>query len=225
MVRGRNPPSQSWKTFLRNHGEAIASVDMCVVPTVNFEFLFAFLVLGHDRRHLLWLEVTRHPTAEWLARKNHRGFPVGISADLPGARQRPCLWARLPAPGQSHGYPRQANFPRLTLAKWDCGTSHRHLAPRASRPNAGFWRNAPTANSLRLCGVLQSGPHPYGVTEGCPFTSSCPAKRDHYRHTRSVGSSSSVRADMIFGRDRCDSYRILDFDEPNSMWIAARNQR
>jgi hypothetical protein len=39
MVRGRNPPSQSWKTFLRNHGEAIAAVDMCVVPTVNFELL------------------------------------------------------------------------------------------------------------------------------------------------------------------------------------------
>src|SRR5271169_5121372 len=41
MVRGRNPPSQSWKTFLRNHCEAIAAVDMCVVPTVNFELLFA----------------------------------------------------------------------------------------------------------------------------------------------------------------------------------------
>src|SRR5271156_3504410 len=68
MVRGRNPPSQSWKTFLRNHGEAIAAVDMCVVPTVTFELLFAFLVLGHGRRHLLWFEVTRHPTAEWLAR-------------------------------------------------------------------------------------------------------------------------------------------------------------
>src|SRR5271167_3558999 len=52
MVRGRNPPSQSWKTFLRNHGEAIAAVDMCVVPTVNFELLFAFLVLGDGRRHL-----------------------------------------------------------------------------------------------------------------------------------------------------------------------------
>ena len=75
MVRGRNPPSQSWKTFLRNHGEAIAAVDMCVVPTVNFELLFAFLVVGHGRRHLLWFEVTRHPTAEWLARQITEAFP------------------------------------------------------------------------------------------------------------------------------------------------------
>ncbi len=72
MVRAGNPPSQSWKTFLRNHGEAIAAVDMCIVPTVNFELLFAFLVLGHGRRHLLWFEVMRHPTAEWLARQSPR---------------------------------------------------------------------------------------------------------------------------------------------------------
>ena len=48
IARGDRPTSQSWKTFLRNHAEAIAAIDMCMVPT-----------LGH--------EVTRHPTAAWLA--------------------------------------------------------------------------------------------------------------------------------------------------------------
>jgi transposase InsO family protein len=75
MVRGRTTPSQTWKTFLRNHAEAIAAVDMCVVPTLTFDLLFAFLVLGHGRRQLLWLEVTRHPTAEWLARQITEAFP------------------------------------------------------------------------------------------------------------------------------------------------------
>jgi transposase InsO family protein len=75
MMRGRRPPSQSWKTFLENHAEAIAAVDMCVVPTLTFERLFAFLVLGHGRRQLLWFEVTRHPTAEWLARQITEAFP------------------------------------------------------------------------------------------------------------------------------------------------------
>jgi hypothetical protein len=69
MVRRRNPPSQPWKTFLRNHAEAIAAINMCVVPTLSFDLLFVFLVLGHGRRRLLWFEVTRHPTAEWLARQ------------------------------------------------------------------------------------------------------------------------------------------------------------
>ena len=48
---------------------------MCVVPTLNFERLFAFVVLGHGRRQLLWFEVTRHPTAEWLARQIIEAFP------------------------------------------------------------------------------------------------------------------------------------------------------
>jgi transposase InsO family protein len=46
-----------------------------VVPTLTFDCLFAFLVLGHDRRQLLWCEVTRHPTAEWLARQITEAFP------------------------------------------------------------------------------------------------------------------------------------------------------
>jgi len=75
MVRGRRPPSQSWKTFLRSHANAIAAIDLCIVPTVTYERLFAFLVVGHDRRRLLWIEVTRHPTAEWLARQITEAFP------------------------------------------------------------------------------------------------------------------------------------------------------
>ena len=75
MARGGRPPSQSWKTFLRNHAEAIAAVDMCMVPTLSFERLFAFLVLGHRRRQLLWFEVTHQPTAAWLARQITEAFP------------------------------------------------------------------------------------------------------------------------------------------------------
>ncbi len=75
MVRGGTPRSQGWKTFLGNHAQAIAAIDLCVVPTLTFERLFAFLVLGHGRRQLLWFEVTRHPTAEWLARQITEAFP------------------------------------------------------------------------------------------------------------------------------------------------------
>ena len=74
MARPSNPPSQTWKTFLQNHAEAIAAIDMCVVPTLTFDLLFAFLVLGHGRRQL-WFQVTRHPTAEWLARQITEAFP------------------------------------------------------------------------------------------------------------------------------------------------------
>jgi hypothetical protein len=59
MTRRRGPPSQTWRTFLRNHADAIAAIDLCLVPTLTFECLFAFLVLGHGRRQLLWFAVTR----------------------------------------------------------------------------------------------------------------------------------------------------------------------
>ena len=48
---------------------------MVVVPTVSFDRLFAFLVVGHGRRELLWVEVTRHPTATWLAQQITEAFP------------------------------------------------------------------------------------------------------------------------------------------------------
>jgi hypothetical protein len=75
MVPRRDRPSQTWKTFLHNHADGIASIDLFVVPTIAFEQLFAFLILGHGRRQLLWFAVTRHPTAEWLARQITEAFP------------------------------------------------------------------------------------------------------------------------------------------------------
>ena len=78
MIRRQGPPSQNWRTFLGNHADAIAAIDLCVVPTLTFERLFAFLVLGHGRRHLLWFAVTRNPMAEaaWPNRswKHFRGI-------------------------------------------------------------------------------------------------------------------------------------------------------
>jgi Integrase core domain len=75
MVQRRGPPSQNWRTFLYNHSDAIAAIDLCVIPTLTFERLFAFLVLGHGRRQLLWFAVTRNPTAEWLAQQVVEAFP------------------------------------------------------------------------------------------------------------------------------------------------------
>jgi transposase InsO family protein len=75
MLQGRRPPSQGWKTFLRNHAHGIAAVDFLVVPTLTFERLFAFVILGIGRRDILWIGVTTHPTAEWLARQVTEAFP------------------------------------------------------------------------------------------------------------------------------------------------------
>src|SRR6266550_2760755 len=67
MARGRRPPSQGWKTFLHNHADGIASMDLFLVPTISFRLLYGLLLLHHDRRQILWLGVTAHPTAEWIS--------------------------------------------------------------------------------------------------------------------------------------------------------------
>jgi transposase InsO family protein len=67
MVRRRHPPSQSWKTFIRNHADGIAAMDLFVVPTISFRLLYGLLIMGHGRRQILWFGVTSHPTAEWIA--------------------------------------------------------------------------------------------------------------------------------------------------------------
>jgi transposase InsO family protein len=69
MAKRRRPPSPGWKSFLRNHVDAIASMDLFVVPTVSFRLLYGLLILQHSRREILWLAVTSHPNAEWIARE------------------------------------------------------------------------------------------------------------------------------------------------------------
>ena len=75
MVKRRGSPSQGWRAFLRNHAPDIAAMDLFVVPTISFDLLYAFVIVRLDRRALIWIGVTRHPTAEWIARQITEAFP------------------------------------------------------------------------------------------------------------------------------------------------------
>ena len=75
MARRRGPPSQGWRAFLTNHAPHIAAMDLFVVPTIGFTLLYVFVIVRIDRRTLVWTNVTRHPTAEWIARQITEAFP------------------------------------------------------------------------------------------------------------------------------------------------------
>jgi len=75
MVRRRNPPSQTWRTFLENHVKTTVSIDFFTVPTIRFQGLYVLLVLAHDRRRILHFNVTAHPTAEWTRQQLREAFP------------------------------------------------------------------------------------------------------------------------------------------------------
>src|SRR6266581_1493637 len=69
MIRPRRPPSQAWRTFLKNHAPDLIALDFFTVPTATFRVLFVLVVLTHSRRRLVHFNVTEHPTAEWTARQ------------------------------------------------------------------------------------------------------------------------------------------------------------
>jgi hypothetical protein len=75
MVKRGRPPSQEWRTFLCNHAPDVAAMDLFVVPTIGFKLLYAFVIVRLDRRDLVWINVTAHPTAEWVARQITEAFP------------------------------------------------------------------------------------------------------------------------------------------------------
>ena len=75
MVKRSGPPSQGWGTFLRNHAPDIAAMDLLIVPTIGFDLLYALVIIRLQRRDLVWINVTTHPTAEWIAHQITEAFP------------------------------------------------------------------------------------------------------------------------------------------------------
>jgi hypothetical protein len=75
MHRASPRPSPTWRVCLTTHARDIVAIDFFVVPTLNFRLLFVFGSLRHDRRELLHLHVTDHPTAVWTARQIVEAFP------------------------------------------------------------------------------------------------------------------------------------------------------
>jgi len=75
MSRRRRPPSPLWRTFLATHASQIVAADFFVVPTVTYRLLFVLVMLAHERRRLVHVAVTAHPTAAWTAQQLREAFP------------------------------------------------------------------------------------------------------------------------------------------------------
>ena len=75
MVRRRRPPSQTWRTFLANHKRKLMAADFFVVPTATCRLLFVLVILAHERRRIVHVAVTEHPTAAWTAQQLRDAFP------------------------------------------------------------------------------------------------------------------------------------------------------
>ncbi len=75
-MRKRNRPrGQPWKTFLKNHSKDIVAIDFFIVPTIKLKMLWAFVVLSHDRRRIVYTAVTHHPSPKWTVQQLRNAFP------------------------------------------------------------------------------------------------------------------------------------------------------
>jgi putative transposase len=70
LARPVTPPAQSWRTFLTTHVEQIVAADFFVVPTATCRLLFVLVLLAHERRRIVHVAVTPHPTAAWTAQQS-----------------------------------------------------------------------------------------------------------------------------------------------------------
>ena len=84
MIRRRQPPSQTWRTFLANHGQHagliakgsrdrgggfLRGANRCGPPPVRP------VLLAHERRRIVHVTVTGHPTAAWARQQLSEAFP------------------------------------------------------------------------------------------------------------------------------------------------------
>jgi putative transposase len=74
-VRPKRPSSPRWKTCLNNYERDLVALDFFTVPTVTFRVLFVLVILAHERRRIVHVNVTEHPTAAWTAQQVIDAFP------------------------------------------------------------------------------------------------------------------------------------------------------
>jgi putative transposase len=117
MHRASSRPSPTWRVFLTTHLRELVAIDFFVVPFLAFRLLFVFVVLRHDRRQLVHLNVTDHPTAAWTARQLVEAFPDD-TAPTYLLRDRDSIYGdEFVRRVQGMGIPRHSDRPARALAE------------------------------------------------------------------------------------------------------------
>ena len=122
MKRAPRDPelAQRWQAFVRNHRDAIAAMDFFTVPTVTFQLLYCFFIISHERRQILHVNVTRHPTRTWIAQQLREAFPTNpLPASCSSITTRNMVWKYpLPfAPCKSRPCKPQSKAPGKTVLR------------------------------------------------------------------------------------------------------------
>jgi hypothetical protein len=136
MKRAPRDPERDkrWLAFLRNHREAIAAMDFFTVPTITFGVLYCFFVISHERRRILQVNVTKHPTSAWIIQQLREAFPSEASLKyLIFDRDRKFGFEVITAVKATR-ISFQANIIPQSMAKWHRGAMGGKLQTRPAGP-------------------------------------------------------------------------------------------
>jgi hypothetical protein len=195
MVRRRGAPSPTWRSFLRNHAEGIAAIDMFVVASATFRLLYVMIILAHDRRKIMRTAVTEHPTAAWLSRQVTEAFPwdtapryllrdrdASYGSDFRSRVEAMCITEVITAPRS----PWQNAYTR----------ARDRLDPsRMSRPPRDLQRASSAPRPFLVCRLLPTHPHASIARQGLsgPARDHATQDRKGNRHPSSRRPASSLR--------------------------------
>jgi transposase InsO family protein len=73
---GKRRQSPRWSTFIRHHAKGMIACDCCVAVTATFRLLYVFVIIEHESRRLLHVNVTAHATAEWTTQQFREAIPA-----------------------------------------------------------------------------------------------------------------------------------------------------
>src|SRR5437899_9068049 len=140
MPRQRRPPSQVWRTFLKNHAQDLIALDFFTVPTATFRVLFVLVVLSHGRRRLRHFNITEHHGASDRrvdGATTDRGVRAGGPPSVSDPGSGPGLWRTIFASGQDVGHPGDGHSATIAVAKRLCRARDWLDSTRMSGPYRG----------------------------------------------------------------------------------------
>ncbi len=148
------PPSQGWRTFLTNHVDGIAAIDLFVLPTITFQLLYCLVILRHGRR--LWVSFGGDDKSDRGVdfAPDHRGVPLGQRTSLSYSGPGHCVWSDLRAAVTRHGHSGQADRSPIAVAEPVRRETDRHHPTGMSRPPDRVRAGAPAPDPGQVCRLL-----------------------------------------------------------------------
>ena len=143
----RRPAAPAWRPFVKNHLTELVARALFTGPTIGFTVRFVLLVLAHDRRKVLHVNVTAHPTAQWTGQQLVEAFPWETAPKVPAPRAGCCVGREVSAACRARGYGPSPARASASLAEGIGGAPDREHSASEPGPRHRVERGPPPTSA------------------------------------------------------------------------------